>query len=77
MRIQMKSIDPKTKGYELDGVLVQLFGQGKFVWLFVDREKKQFLATDEEPKYIPPGLSLFSAGQIGVRNEQQQNVSKP
>ena len=64
----MKSIDPKTKGHELDGLLVQLFGHGKFVWLFVNQDNKQFFATDEEPILIPRGLRLFSTGQIGVRD---------
>lgn len=66
MKVQMKSIDPKTKGFELDGLLTTLFGRGKFVWLFVDRERKKFYATDEEPIYTPPGLTLFSAGQVGL-----------
>lgn len=66
MRVKMKQIDPKTKGHELDKLLVTLFGQGKFVWLFFDESKREFWATDEEPiYYTPPGLRLFSAGPIG------------
>ena len=75
MRIKgtLHEIDPKTRGYELDGLLTNWFGQGAFVLIYVDPKTRQFFATDEQKGHmIPVGYQLFSAGQVGISQVQKE-----
>ena len=73
MRIKgtLHEIDPKTRGYELDGLLTNWFGQGAFVLIYVDPKTRQFFATDEQKGHmIPVGYQLFSAAVQSFREAQ-------
>lgn len=67
---KLHKLDPHTKGYELDGILTQIFGHGAFVWIYLIPETKEFYATDQEPRLVGPHYKLFSAGQVGIRPNQ-------